>query len=88
MNDSFANSADQIIAPATRAVAVTPDDNAALPGVPKAIYAGSGGTIVMRGTRDASDTVWSHIPAGSVLPFRATHVRATGTSATGILALY
>ncbi len=88
MNDSFANSADQIIAPATRAVTIMPDDSVALSEVPKAIYAGSGGTIVMRGVRDSGDSVWSHIPAGSVLPFRATHIRATGTSATGILALY
>ena len=28
------------------------------------------------------------VPAGAILPFRASHVRATGTTAADILALY
>jgi hypothetical protein len=87
MADPFSNSADSVSAPATRAVAVVPDDGIPLADVPKALYVGTGGTIAMRGA-GAADTVWKNIPSGTVLPFRARYVRATGTSAADILALY
>jgi hypothetical protein len=88
MTDQFMNRADQVSAPATRAVAVVPHDTQALSDVPKALYVGSGGTVVMRGVRDTGDTSWVKVPDGAVLPFRASHVRATGTTAGDILALY
>ncbi|RIA37865.1 hypothetical protein DFR49_3754 [Hephaestia caeni] len=87
MTDSFSNSADSVSAPAARAMAVTPHDDNALNDVPKALYVGTGGTIAMRGT-GAADTVWKNVPSGTVLPFRARYVRATGTTAADILALY
>jgi hypothetical protein len=87
MTDQFSNSADRVSAPATRAVAVVPDDAAALGEVPKALYVGTGGTITMRGS-GASDSVWANVASGTVLPFRARYVRATGTTAADILALY
>ncbi len=74
-------------APATRAVAVVPDDGNPLIDVPKALYVGTGGAIAMRGT-GAVDTVWKNVASGTVLPFRARYVRATGTTAADILALY
>lgn len=87
MADPFSNSADAVSAPATRAVAVVPNDAVPLADVPKALYVGTGGTIVMRGT-GAADSVWANVPSGTVLPFRARYVRAAGTSAADILALY
>ncbi|HVI99075.1 MAG TPA: hypothetical protein VM657_08425 [Sphingomonas sp.] len=87
MTDSFSNSADSVSAPATRAVAVVPHDGNPIGDVPKALYVGSGGTITMRGA-DAADTVWKNVASGTVLPFRARYVRATGTTAADILALY
>lgn len=88
MSDPFANLADQLSAPATRAVAVTPHDSDPLTDSPKALYVGTGGNITMRGVNGTADTLWKNIPAGTVLPFRARYVRATGTSATDLLALY
>ncbi|MET0310354.1 MAG: hypothetical protein ABW023_16735 [Sphingomonas sp.] len=88
MADQFSNVADQVSAPATRAVAVTPHDSNALADIPKALYVGTGGTIAMRGAGAASDTSWKNVPSGSLLPFRAQYVRATGTTAADILALY
>jgi hypothetical protein len=88
MADQFSNSADQVSAPATRAVAVTPHDANALADIPKALFIGTGGNITMRGVNGASDQLWKNVPSGSVLPFRAQYVRATGTSATDLLALY
>ena len=87
MADTFSNSADAVSAPATRAVAVVPDDVTPLADVPKALYVGSGGTITMRGS-GAADSVWTNVASGTVLPFRARLVRATGTTAADILALY
>ena len=88
MSDPFSGVTDAPYAPATRALAVTPDDTSPLPDVPKGLYVGSGGTIAMRGVNDVADRSWKNVPAGTVLPFRALFVRATGTSAADILALY
>lgn len=88
MADPFSNSADAVSAPAMRAVAVVPNDGVALGQVPKALFVGSGGTIVMRGAGDGADSVWRNVPDGAVLPFRPAFVRATGTTAGDMLALY
>ncbi|MEG3126090.1 spike base protein, RCAP_Rcc01079 family [Sphingomonas sp. GB1N7] len=88
MADSFANSADQVSAPATRAVAVVPHDTNALGDVPKALYVGTGGDIAARGVGGGADVVFRNVAPGSVLPFRAAFVRATGTSAADLIALY
>jgi hypothetical protein len=87
MNDRFDLYADSVTAPATRAVAVAPSDSDPLPFVPKGLYVATGGTIVLRGSQDTADSTWKNVPNGAVLPIRASHVRATGTSASGILAL-
>jgi hypothetical protein len=88
MADQFQNSADQVSAPATRAVAVTPHDSNPLTDIPKALFVGTGGNITMRGVNGTADQVWKNVPSGSLLPFRALYVRATGTSAADLLALY
>ncbi len=87
MADQFQNNADQVSAPATRAIAVTPHDSNALTDIPKALFVGTGGNITMRGVNGAADQLWKNVPSGSVLPFRAHYVRAAGTSAADILAL-
>lgn len=88
MTDPFQNRADSVSAPATRALAITPSDSAPLADTPKALYVGTGGTLTMQGAADTADSVWSNVASGSVIPFRPRFVRATGTTATGILALY
>lgn len=88
MADQFSNSADQVSAPATRAVAVVPHDSNALADIPKALYIGTGGDIAMRGSNGTADQLWKNVAAGAVLPFRAQYVRATGTTAADLLALY
>ena len=88
MPDQFSNSADQVSAPATRAVAVVPHDSNPLTDIPKALYVGTGGDIAMRGVNGSVDQVWKNVAAGAVLPFRAQFVRASGTTAADMLALY
>ncbi len=88
MSNPFAGVSDAPYAPATRAGAVTPDDINPLTDIPKGLYVGTGGTIVMRGINGTSDQSWKNVPSGAVLPFRVQYVRATGTSAADILAIY
>jgi hypothetical protein len=88
MPDPFATYSDSVGAPATRVVVVTPHDSTALTDIPKALYVGTAGNITMRGVNGTSDAVWKNVPAGTTLPFRAQFIRATGTTAADILALY
>lgn len=87
MTDPFQNRADAPFAPATRVQAVTPHDTDPLTDIPKALYVGSGGTIVVQGT-SGGDAAFANVADGSVLPVRARFVRATGTTAGDIVALY
>lgn len=88
MADAFSATADHISAPARRALAVTPHDSNPLADIPKALFVGTGGAIAMRGVDGAADQLWKNVPSGAILPFRAQYVRATGTTAADILALY
>ena len=65
-----------------------PDDVNPLPDVPKAIYVGTGGTIVMRGAGGGVDVSFRKVADGTIIPFRALFVRAAGTTAADIVALY
>jgi type 1 fimbria pilin len=88
MTDTFATLGDSPSAPSTRALAVTPHDSNPLTDIPKALYVGTAGNITMRGVNGTTDALWKNVPAGAVLPFRAQYVRATGTTAADMLALY
>lgn len=87
MADQFQFVADHVSAPATRGVAVVPHDAVPLADVPKALWVGTAGHLALRGTSGA-DVVLRNVGAGSVVPFRAQFVRATGTTAADIVALY
>lgn len=84
----YSTFADTPTSPASRAAVVVPHDSASIADTPKGLYVGGAGDIVMRGIAGTSDQTWKAVPAGTVLPFRPSHVRATGTTATAILALY
>ena len=88
MPDPFSGTLDGVSAPSTRAAAVAPHDVNPLADVPKALFVGTGGTLVARGSGGGADVTFRNLASGSVLPFRALFVRATGTSAADIVALY
>ena len=88
MADQFSTRADSAEAPARRSAAVSPSDIQPLAEVPKALFVGTGGNLVMRGVGDTADQLWKNVADGSVLPFRPLFVRAAGTTAADILALY
>ena len=68
------------------AFAITPSDTVPIAGGTRAILANGAGNVVCKlpgSTLDVTVTV----AAGGIIPFRVSHVRATGTTATGLLAL-
>ncbi len=88
MSDTFQNRADHVSGPATRCVAVTPHDSNALNGIPKGLYVGSGGDVVIEAAPGDAAVTLKNVGDGAVLPVRARVVRATGTTAADIVALY
>lgn len=86
MHDRFSTGGDSITAPARRAFAITPDDADTLPFVTKGLCIGGTGQVVLRCLDNDSD-VTMLVMAGQILPIRVTHVRATGTTATGLVGL-
>ena len=67
--------------PSGSAKAVTPHDTNAQP-VGRALFVGGAGNITGRLVDDSVDTVWTAIPAGSILAVRFAFIRSTGTTAT------
>lgn len=75
------------IVAATTAFAIVPDDAAALPAVPSSIYVGTSGDVTLRAAGSNIDVVFKAVPAGTILPVRASHVRAAGTTAASLVGL-
>lgn len=86
MADPFVSTADSLSAPSRSVYAVTPHDANALPRLPKALYVGTGGDVVVRCADDSEDVIFRNVPAGGIIRARAAFVRATGTTASSILA--
>ena len=84
--DHFAAMADTPISPARTAFAIAPNDTAALPILPKAIFAGTAGAIVLRAVDSAADVTLT-VATGQIIPVRPSHVRSTGTTAGGLVGL-
>lgn len=84
-NDPFSSYADSPDAPAVQAFAIVPSDGAELPSVTKAIYVGSSGDVKLRPLRGAADVTYRNVPDGAYLTVRASHVRATGTTASDLV---
>jgi hypothetical protein len=70
---------------AADAVAVTTSDVTVIP-VTRSLYIGTGGTVVVRMARGTTAT-FTNVAAG-IFPVQVDQVLSTGTTASGILALY
>ncbi|WP_379063896.1 hypothetical protein ACHMW4_19160 [Mesorhizobium sp. UC22_110] len=80
---------DLASAPASSLKAVTPHATDTLPnGVCRALWIGAAGDVAMIAEDDTLAVTLTAVPAGSVLPVRAKAVRAAGTTASNIVALY
>ena len=87
MSDPFQTSGDSLSAPSRSPFAIASNDTTALPFIPKAIYVGTGGTLVLRGVDATADVTLKNVASGQILDIRASHVRATGTSAADLVGL-
>lgn len=81
MADLFASHAPGLDAPAQKAFAITPDDNADLALSTRALYTGKGGTLVCILLDDSAEVTFTSLPSGMILPVRVKRVKSTGTTA-------
>ena len=68
-------------------LAITPSDTLAQP-ICRALYVGGAGNITGRLAFDTVDTVFSGVAAGTILPLQFKLIKATGTTATLMVALF
>jgi hypothetical protein len=73
---------------ARNALAVTTHDTTALAPIARALYVGTTGSVVLRAVGSSADVTFVGVPAGAIIPVYAQYVRATGTTASNIVALY
>ena len=85
--DPFQATFDSVTTSARAPFPIVPHDTNELTVVPKALYVGTGGDLTLRGVSGTTDVTFKNVASGQVLDVRAQYVRATGTSATDILAL-
>ena len=85
MTDPFGAHCDTILAPSRNPYAIVPSDTAELPLLPKGIYVGTGGDVVLRGQDAGADVTYRNLGDGSYIAVRAQYVRATGTTAANLI---
>lgn len=83
--DRFEDFRDSAAHPSRSPYAIIPDDTAALAVVPKGIYVGTGGDVALRGIEGSEDVIYRNLPDASYIAVRASHVRATGTTAADLI---
>jgi hypothetical protein len=85
--DGYAARSDSLTGPARSPFAVVPHDTNELTNIPKALYVGTGGTIILRGVDGSADVTFKNVASGQILDIRVQYVRATGTTAPDIVGL-
>lgn len=85
--DSFSRFQTHDVSPVTNAVAVTPHNTNELSYVSRALYVGTGGDIAVT-MQDSGSVTFVDVPTGTLLPIRVKIVKATGTTASDIVALW
>ena len=73
--------------PARRAFAITPTDATLFENFTRAIYVGAAGNITLQMVGGSGNTLFSNVPAGTVLPIQAKGVDSTGTTASLLIGL-
>lgn len=81
---------DSPLGSASTALAVTPHDSNEVTSngtYPRALWVGGAGNLTVT-MADGGDVLFSAVPAGTMLDIQVSHVKATGTAATNIVALF
>ena len=87
MVDNFRSRATGLDAPASRGIAVTPNDATDISEVSRGIWVGAGGDLSVVFVDGGAPIVLSAVASGTLLPVRVSRVMATGTTASAIVAL-
>lgn len=66
---------------------IVPSDTANLPQVPRAIHVGVGGNVVMV-DRDGRTCTFQNVASGQMLVCAPVQIRSSGTTASGLVALF
>jgi len=85
MSDKFANHQAGLESPATSLMGVTPNDGSDLPWTSRAISAATSGMVRVTTADGSQGEIF--VAAGVPFPIRVARVWATGTTATGLVAL-
>jgi hypothetical protein len=87
MADPYSN-LNGILDPGREAIAVTPSDSTNLTDIPKALFIGTAGDISVDPVDGPGTAVIFKVPQGVFDAVRVKRVRATGTTADDIVAIY
>jgi len=83
------NAKDDSDSPAKSSFSITPHaTNEVGAYIPRFLYVGGAGTLAMRLANDTADVSYIGVQAGTTLRVRPSHIRASGTTATGLVGLY
>lgn len=85
--DAHGQTSEGLTGPADDAEAITPHDVNELQHITRALYVGGAGAVVVV-MRNGAQVTLSGVGAGTLLPIRIKQVRATGTTASGLVGLY
>ena len=79
---------NNLIKPPENAYAITPNDGTDLAIVTRGIYIGVAGNLEVILVGDTTSVIFVGLNAGSLLSVRAKRVKAAGTTASSLLAVY
>ena len=85
--NGFSSTLDSLISPARKCFSIAPDDAATLPILPKAIFVGTGGDLVVRAVDSDDDVLLANAASGSIIDIRVIAIRAAGTTASNLVGL-
>ena len=87
MADRFDTQIDSLSQPARDAFSIIPHGTNEIDPLPKAIFIGTGGDIILRAADSGADVTLKNIASGQIIDVRARYIRASGTTATDIVGL-
>jgi hypothetical protein len=84
----WAQASDSAMHSANSGFAITPSDESELAIIPRAVYIGGAGDLVVKLIDDEDAITFVGIQAGSLMPIRPKQILDTDTTATAILGIY
>lgn len=86
MSDEFEHHTTSLTSPAVAGETIIPNDSADLTHCTRGLYVGATGTVVAV-LISGDEVVLNDVQSGSIYPLRIRRVKATGTSAAGLIGL-